>query len=240
MEGKFIFNYNTIVWHAPNPKNVSCETNVLLEGQGQFSLTADKTRGRLLDDSKQIEVLFHNELINVCRPGMTPQIEGYTVMGIPDTFLILSDPNDSERRKRSIESLDYDTDNELEQTNINYLMKSRQLDINQQLYNMSYAWGQIRNFVIDEQGTLTSFENQMEMVIAPPLTPGLPITRKANQQFVYIIDQTIRRNNPDYNSTSCLTLKSYLFLTLDECSYNSSKWIYDKHSGQLIEEKTLW
>ena len=28
LEGKFIFNYNTIVWHAPNPKNVSCETNV--------------------------------------------------------------------------------------------------------------------------------------------------------------------------------------------------------------------
>ena len=80
---------------------------------------------------------------------------------------------------------------------------------------MSYAWGQIRNFVIDEQGTLTSFEHQMVMVIAPPLTPGLPITREANQQFVYMIDQTIRRNNSDYNSTSCLTLKSYLFLTLD-------------------------
>ena len=28
LEGKFIFNYNTIVWHAPNPKHVSCETNV--------------------------------------------------------------------------------------------------------------------------------------------------------------------------------------------------------------------
>ena len=158
---KFIFNHNTIVWRTQNVVNTTCSTTSLIHGTGKYSTSNEKQRGRLLDESKQIEILFNNIRLKICQPGLAPPLTGFAVMGLPDIFIIIQGIGTNEKesygkRKRSTDGIvtfdksennkidfpDYDIDAfsppEIGLADFEYLKK--QLNEKNRLHNMSYAW----------------------------------------------------------------------------------------------------
>ena len=263
---KFIFNHNTIVWRTQNVVNTTCSTSSLIHGTGKYSTSIEKHRGRLLDETKQIEILFNISRIEICQPGLAPALTGFAVMGLPDTFILIQgigkDEKESDgKRKRSIDGVvtfdnsennkidspDYDLDAfsppEIGLADFEYLEK--QLNEKNRLHNMSYAWGRIKHYSSREDDTLSSYSTGMEMRLTYTFTPELLALNTAhdfNQQFIYLIDQTIRKDKTNL----CVTTTPWRhgnftdrYITLKECSRHTSRWIFDKESRQLIEEKTL-
>ena len=92
---KIVVNHNTIVWRIPKPvvdNNFGMEN--ILRGTGKLSLTKNvqSTKhheiGRLIDEEKQIEMLFHPNASQLCD---TVPI-AYPIIGLPDTHIILEQP----------------------------------------------------------------------------------------------------------------------------------------------------
>ena len=237
---KLIFNHNTVVWQTPQPKNVTCNTQTLLEGNGQLSLAKGQLKGRLLDDSKQVEILFIKEMVNICKAGVVPQLEGFSIIGIPDTFLVIPSPtaleithtgNKTKRSTRPEITFDHSKETDVENT-FNSLLTEPLFNFNQRLYHMSYAWGTIRNY---ENGLYLTFYRPGIWMKVADLLPDLPETNKERQKFIHFIDQSIRKEN----STICVTTNPDQYVITEECSDNSSHWIYDAANKQLIETKSL-
>ena len=269
---KLIFNHNTIVWRTPNYSNVTCTTTPLIHGRGKYSTSFETGRGRLLDDSKQIEILFNKIGVEICQPGLAAPLIGFAVLGLPDTFIIIhgieteNATKTVEKQKRSTDSIitfnnntseneigELDYDSEISNTkpkiglaDFDYLLQEQLMDTNRKLYDTSYAWGRIENFnPSSDTNTLTSYFPGMEIRMQYFLTPelfSLSNGHETNQQFIYLIDQTIRKDKSNY----CVTTTPYRhalhtdrYITLQECSRHTSRWIFDKENKQLIEEKTL-
>ena len=265
---KFIFNHNTIVWRTQNVVNTTCSTSSLIHGTGKFSTSNERHRGRLLDDSKQIEILFNISRITICQPGLAPSLTGFAVMGLPDTFIIIHGIGKNEkesdgRRKRSIDgtiTFDNSKNNDIEPPDYEFetapkpevgladfdnLLQEKLMDTDRTLYNTSYAWGRIKHYNPTEFDTLTSYYPGLEMRLHYTFTDELLALNNGhdfNQQFIYLIDQTIRKDRTNY----CVTTTPYRyglftdrFITLQTCSRHTSRWIFDKEHRQLIEEKTL-
>ncbi len=185
--------------------------------------------------------MFVNNKTNICVSSISPSVPVYPVIGIPDTYLLIPE---TPRAKRSIESepnemlssqeyiVNRDYNSKDVQEIFNSLITQEQLDINRRLFNMSYAWGTIR-YLAPKNNVLTSFDLGHDVQVMDLFNETYPV--EGNQNFIHLIDQSIRRDKSNY----CLTLKPYLYVTLEPCSRTTSRWIFDPVNRQLIEERTL-
>ncbi|KAI9560543.1 hypothetical protein GHT06_011484 [Daphnia sinensis] len=75
-------NHNdlTIVWKAPDPKEPTCDINIVFQGKG--NLTKGQKQSRIEDNVAQLEIIIATNKTKICTNDTV-----YPVIGLPDTFI---------------------------------------------------------------------------------------------------------------------------------------------------------
>ena len=208
-DGKFQYNHNTIVWDPPKTKNpLDCGTEVVVRGKSRLSQTKvdGKLFNRLLDNEKQMEVLFLSNVIEIC-PTI---LHSYKIIGIPNTFIWLNTPITKyfpERQKRTGPTVKFiaDSDSIIHEGFI-------------------YSWGKIR---LCNQNILSVEGN--DLYLASPTAIGIPYPFK--QEFEYTTNRTIRVEK----SNLCISADKTTIVTLKPCANSQTRWLIDNVEHKIVE-----
>ena len=206
LEGKIINNHNTIVWRSSeivngNGEKRNCGTKVILEGKGQISVTLIKDSrtetGRLVDDSKQIEILFHHSETQLCGEIR----HAHAVIGLPETHIALGHAlsdymirkkKPAERHRREIH------------TDFSKFLSDVELNKNKKRFGTAFAYGKIQQLT-GETLVLTTHGVDRSVYLDNKMDDQNPAQAMSNltQSFVYTIDQTLRIDH----TNNCLMAK---------------------------------
>ncbi|KAI9549422.1 hypothetical protein GHT06_007354 [Daphnia sinensis] len=88
-------NHNdlTIVWKAPDPKEPTCDINIVFQGKG--NLTKGQKQSRIEDNVAQLEFIIATNKTKICTNDTV-----YPVIGLPDTFINVEEV--TKRQKRDV------------------------------------------------------------------------------------------------------------------------------------------
>ena len=240
-----VVNHHTIVWHIPTDLTIdpACTESRQFKGTGKVSYiyTTDnepqnKTRiGRVIDTTKQLEILFDPQLEYVC----DKKAFSNKVIGIPDTYVVF-DMNPYTLLHRTILPPASRESNRSKRS----LQIQKTLDI--------FAWGHLSTLAIlaqteadkdyeNKNNVLTTANIYSPLFVMPMLSSDpthkvasrLPNTQ---QLFEFTVDQRIRFNLREINY--CLSADESKYLSFTNCDHSPSTWIYDNYRMYFMEART--
>ena len=240
-----VVNHYTIVWHIPTDLTIdpACTESRQFKGTGKVSYiyTTDngpqnKTRiGRVIDTTKQLEILFDPQLEYVC----DKKAFSNKVIGIPDTYVVF-DMNPYTLLHRTILPPASRESNRSKRS----LQIQKTLDI--------FAWGHLSTLAIlaqteadkdyeNKNNVLTTANIYSPLFVMPMLSSDpthkvasrLPNTQ---QLFEFTVDQRIRFNLREINY--CLSADESKYLSFTNCDHSPSTWIYDNYRMYFMEART--
>ena len=113
----------------------------------------------------------------------------------------------------------------------------RALDKGMRIHGISYSWGPLvsKKQANGRPCALTSHDEEMPLTAITLLNDQERLSSTSNQDFVHVIDQTIRVQNTNL----CVTADTNNYITIRHCSRETSRWIHDYKSDLYIEEQSL-
>ncbi len=240
-------NHKTIVWNAPKPtKEANCGMENIVEGTGRMTLTKnikDQNQHemvRLVDEKKQIEILFHTEQSPICDTIKN----AYTIMGLPDAHLVLGYPwmnafiqpkptskfvksmlTHVARKKRNV------------YMSVDSVLTARELENNRKKFSTSFAWGKIQ---LDSEPSWTlTWEKVYEEAFLTDVSQEMLRTQQPGQEFEYKIDQTIRIQADPFISDMCFITNNQNRLQMGPCGNmyetdGTMEWAFDYERKHLF------
>ncbi len=228
-----VVNHNTIVWIEPNKVTDGCVAKFTFTGTGQLSIirlgldsnnqvTKHSNRtGRLIDSTKQIEVLFDTTRNPLCNDHPN----SYAVLGIPDTHIVFEENIEKVFIKQMTK-----------------LRQSRQVSRSYIPPRNAFAWGHIlpldptylnRGYVVSTTNREASSGRLTWKVFAGlGLKPRLPNDKDLSQEFEHATDQSLRFvKGVQY----CLNIEQPNTVQVKSYSGHYTRWLYDDYRMYIMD-----
>ena len=232
-----LINHNTIVWKktdVPVAKaNQVCNLTVVFSGAGRVAIKNGTAEGRLVDPRRQIETLFDTRKVTFCLNHKV-----HLINGMPDTFLRVRSADYHAHVSKAKREANLNVNSE---ARIPFPINNdteRALNEGMRIHGISYSWGPLVSMKQANDGSryaLTSRDEEMRLTATILHTDQARISSDSNQDFVHVIDQTIRVQNTNL----CVTADTSNYITIRHCSRETSRWIHDFRANSYIEEQSL-
>ena len=229
-------NHNTIVWKKTDVPVAKagkvCDLTIVFSGTGRISVKNGTADGRLVDPRRQLETLFDTQKVTFCLNHKV-----HLINGMPDTFLRVRSPEYHTHVSKTKREVTLDVNDQARtHVPINNETK-RALDEGMRIHGISYSWGPLvsKKQANGRPCALTSHDEEMPLTAITLLNDQERLSSTSNQDFVHVIDQTIRVQNTNL----CVTADTNSYITIRHCSRETSRWIHDYKSDLYIEEQSL-